>query len=83
MDFIGPLPIFHGYTGFFVAVDKFSKLTRLIPCSFGRGGTGVSLPLLLLLCFLTISSAISAFQSWSCMTTMRVSHHIFGAHFGL
>ena len=37
MDFIGPLPVCQGYTGLLVAVDKFSKLTRLIPCSFGRG----------------------------------------------
>ena len=44
MDFISLLPVCHGYTGLFVAIDKFSKLTHLIPCSFGRGDGGLTAP---------------------------------------
>ena len=51
MDFIGPLPVCHGYTGLFVAVDKFSKLTCLIPCSFGRGDGGLTAPVIASLFF--------------------------------
>ena len=51
MDFIDPLPVCQGYTGLFVAVDKFSKLTRLIPCSFGRGDGGLTTPVVASLFF--------------------------------
>ena len=51
MDFIGPLPVCQGYTGLFVTVDKFSKLTRLIPCSFGRGDGGLTAPVVASLFF--------------------------------
>ena len=61
MDFIGPLPVCQGYTGLFVAVDKYSKLTRLIPCSFGRGGRGSHHPCC---CF---------FVFWPCCPPLRHS----------
>ena len=51
MDFIGPLPVCQGYTGLFVAVNKFAKLTRLIPCSFGRGGGVLTAPVVASLFF--------------------------------
>ena len=51
MDFIGPLPVCQGYTGLFVAVDRFSKLTRLIPCSFGWGDGGLTAPVVASLFF--------------------------------
>ena len=51
MDFIGALLVCQGYTSLFVAVDKFSKLTCLIPCSFGRGDGGLTAPVVASLFF--------------------------------
>ena len=51
MDFIGPLPVCQGYTGLFVAVDKFSKLRCLIPYSFGWGDGGLTAPVVASLFF--------------------------------
>ena len=35
LDFVTDLPLVKGYNGFMTCVDKFSKLTRLIPVRFG------------------------------------------------
>ena len=51
MDSIGPLAVCQGYTGLFVAVDKFCKPTHLIPCSFGRGDGGLTAPVVASLFF--------------------------------
>ena len=51
MDFISPLLVCQGYTGLFVVVDKFSKLTRLMPRSFGRGDGGLTAPVVASLFF--------------------------------
>ena len=51
MDFIGPLLVCQGYTGLFVTVKKFSKLTCLIPCSFGWGDGGLTAPVVASLFF--------------------------------
>ena len=51
MDFISPLPVCQGYTSLFVAVDKFSKLICLIPCSFGWGDGGLTTPVVVSLFF--------------------------------
>ena len=51
MGFNGPLLVCQGYTGLFVAVDKCSKLTRLIPCSFGQGDGGLTAPVVASLFF--------------------------------
>ena len=37
MDFVTDLPPVEGFNAIFVCVDKFSKFTRIIPCSVGEG----------------------------------------------
>ena len=51
MDFISPLLVCQGYTGLFVAVNKFSKLTRLIPYSFGWRDRDLTAPVVASLLF--------------------------------